>query len=119
MVNEKSFYDKLEAQRTHVLKYESKSAQAKALSVVPHEALKAKAKAKFDQIKAKEPGVKEELMKDLLLLETLEWFKNDFFKWVDAPSCEKCGTKTKHMGMLLPTEQEQRDGAGRVEGYET
>lgn len=117
MVSEKSFYDKLEAQRTHVLKYESKSAQAKALSVVPHEALRAKAKAKFDQIKAKgESGVKDELLQDLLLLETLDWFKNDFFKWVDAPTCEKCGTKTKPTGMLLPTAEEQRDGAGRVEG---
>lgn len=33
-------------------------------------------------------------VQDLLLVELLEWFKSDFFTWVDSPDCEKCGEKT-------------------------
>ena len=46
----------------------------------------------------------------------LRWFKEEFFSWVDSPKCEIEGGSTASKGMLIPTYQEQLDGAGRVEG---
>ena len=31
---------------------------------------------------------------DMLILELLNWFKNDYFTWVDNPPCKKCGGDT-------------------------
>eukprot|EP00439_Symbiodinium_sp_Y106_P063755 s3308_g9.t3 len=55
----------------------------------------------------------------VLLLELLKWFKSDFFKWVDSPSCEHCSPKNslKHEGMTEPCEEELRYGATRVEAW--
>lgn len=33
-------------------------------------------------------------LQDMLILELLSWFKNDFFTWVDTLDCEYCGGKT-------------------------
>lgn len=33
-------------------------------------------------------------MQDILILELLEWFKEEFFSWVDSPECTYCGGKT-------------------------
>ena len=30
------------------------------------------------------------VFEDLLLSELLRWFKFDFFKWVDSPTCSNC-----------------------------
>lgn len=38
-------------------------------------------------------------LKDMELLELMDWFKNDFFSWVDSPDCEQCGSKTKFSHM--------------------
>ena len=35
------------------------------------------------------PALPDSLVKDLLLLEFKEWFKTDFFKWVDTPKCDR------------------------------
>ena len=69
-------------------------------------------------MKAKDPMTKPSLKRDILLLELLRWFKEEFFSWVDSPAscCEKDGGTTRSKGMLVPTPQEQSDGAGRVEG---
>eukprot|EP01028_Stygiella_incarcerata_P014024 TRINITY_DN883_c0_g1_i1.p1 TRINITY_DN883_c0_g1~~TRINITY_DN883_c0_g1_i1.p1 ORF type:complete len:499 (-),score=127.48 TRINITY_DN883_c0_g1_i1:2396-3892(-) len=51
------------------------------------------------------------------LLRLLHWFKHSFFTWSDAPSCKKCGAKTKFIGTVMPTTMELKDGAHRVENY--
>ena len=47
----------------------------------------------------------------------LEWFKKEFFSWVDKPACEACGQPTEHVGMGVPTADERAGGASRVELY--
>jgi peptide-N4-(N-acetyl-beta-glucosaminyl)asparagine amidase len=86
------------------------------LEVIPKERIESQAKAKWEAIKAQDPSTRESLLRDLLLLELLHWFKAEFFHWVDAPKCDACGGDTTNTGMVVPTAQEQADGAGRVEG---
>lgn len=38
-------------------------------------------------------------IQDMLILELLEWFKEDFFTWVNSPECEHCGSETKFSHM--------------------
>ncbi|TRY66944.1 hypothetical protein TCAL_03733 [Tigriopus californicus] len=114
---ELEFFQKLEAEKSHVLKYEDPNAQDLARQVIPVGKLEDLARAKFDQVKAQDPNVQDPLLNDLVLLELMNWFKTDFFTWMDAPKCDSCGGKTDHAGYRVPTQVEQIDGAGRVEGY--
>jgi len=115
--SEREFYSKLINCLNHMKSYEDKTAQAKALSVMPVEKLRRAAKAKFEAVQRSNPSVTPDLQSDLLLLEMKEWFKTDFFSWVDSPSCPTCRSSTQSSGMCSPTPEEQIDGAGRVEGY--
>lgn len=45
----------------------------------------------------KELGLKYE---DLIVLELLHYFKHDFFKWVNRPSCPRCGEESDN---IVPT----------------
>ncbi len=59
------------------------------------------------------------MVRDLLILELLAWFKDDFFSWVDCPKCDACGGETARLeerSQLEPNDQERKDGANRVEG---
>ena len=85
--------------------------------MIPRDKLEKQARKIFDAAKAKDPSLKEELYRDLLLLELKEWFKTDFFSWVDSPPCPSCGGPTQSCGMGVATAQEREDGAGRVEMY--
>lgn len=38
-------------------------------------------------------------IQDMLILELLKWFKEEFFTWVDNPDCIKCGNVTKFSHM--------------------
>lgn len=88
---------------------------------MPVAELEAAARGKVERARAAGEVAGEEtvehLYRDLLLLELKEWFKNDFFSWVDKPACEGCGGETEGGGPVAPTAQEQGEGAGRVEGY--
>merc|ERR1719427_535643 len=75
------------------------------------------AQTKFEAARRTNPEVSEDVYRDILLLEFKEWFKTDFFSWVDSPPCPTCGAATKSSGMCVATSQEQQDGAGRGEGY--
>ena len=63
----------------HMDSFEDRDAQAAALAVIPREKLERQARKTFEAAKAKDPSLKEELYRDLLLLEFKEWFKTDFF----------------------------------------
>jgi len=117
LVTEREFHLKLLAGLQHMDAFEDPLAQTAARSVMPVEKFEKEAKAKFNSAKAADKSISERLLRDLVLLEFKEWFKTDFFKWVDSPKCESCGGDTVGGGMLAPTHQEQLDGAGRIEGY--
>ena len=56
--------------------------------------------------------------RDELARQLLRWFKKDFFKWVNNPPCDHCGSaKTHGGGGAQPTPAEAAAGAGRVETY--
>ena len=92
------FNAKLQSCLAHMDSFEDPVAQAAALSVIPLERLEKQARQKFQAVKAKDPSLKEELYRDLLLLEFKEWFKTDFFSWVDSPPCSSCGGPTQSCG---------------------
>jgi len=114
---EREFLARLVSGVNHMQSYENTSAQQKALSVMPVESLKKNARSKFEAAKVRDNTVSDDLLSDILLLEMKEWFKTDFFSWVDSPSCPSCNSPTQSGGMCAPTVQEQEDGAGRGEGY--
>ena len=115
---EKRFFVKIESSLVHVLMYEDPRLQQKAKSIIPVENLKKEAHRKFEEIKKADSAASKNVdFRDLMLLELLSWFKNSFFKWVDAPKCDNCGGDTQSVGMAEPTSDEIRWQANRVENY--
>ncbi|KAJ8925931.1 hypothetical protein NQ315_009783 [Exocentrus adspersus] len=87
----------------NVLQYENKELQQRALSLVPLATLEENAQKRLRNIqehikknKLKDPDFS---MQDMLILELLEWFKEDLFSWVDSPSCSSCDGKTEFSHM--------------------
>ncbi|XP_072185742.1 peptide-N(4)-(N-acetyl-beta-glucosaminyl)asparagine amidase isoform X2 [Excalfactoria chinensis] len=100
-----------------ILVYENTSLQQKALALIPLQQLKEKAQKKLAQATRLDKGehVNQE---DFLLLELLNWFKNDFFHWVDNLPCRRCGGQTEiKRDYLSPTNDDLRWNADRVENH--
>eukprot|EP00095_Tigriopus_kingsejongensis_P002100 maker-scaffold244_size240795-snap-gene-1.29 protein:Tk02100 transcript:maker-scaffold244_size240795-snap-gene-1.29-mRNA-1 annotation:"peptide-n -(n-acetyl-beta-glucosaminyl)asparagine amidase" len=117
MTNESEFYQKMVAESQHVMKFENPQAQSRARRVVPIEKLESRALAQLNRLRRAHRPASGIMLRDLLLLELLAWFKNDFFVWVNSPNCGFCGGSSVHSGYRAPTSQEQMDGASVVEGF--
>lgn len=50
--------------------------------------------------KACKRGLKTDHLRDLIVLELMDWFKRDFFVWLDDVVCKKCN------GVLSPAPSE-------------
>uniref|UniRef100_A0A6Q2ZNF4 Peptide-N(4)-(N-acetyl-beta-glucosaminyl)asparagine amidase n=1 Tax=Esox lucius TaxID=8010 RepID=A0A6Q2ZNF4_ESOLU len=100
----------------HVLLYENRELQRKALGVIPHQQLTNAAEQKLRQAKEIDPDCNL-CEGDLLVLELLRWFKEDFFSWVDCLPCSRCGGRTQSAGSLDPSTEDLRWGAQRVENH--
>ncbi|XP_023200206.1 peptide-N(4)-(N-acetyl-beta-glucosaminyl)asparagine amidase isoform X2 [Xiphophorus maculatus] len=111
-----SFFVTLQSNFQHVMQYENPELQLKARSIIPHHQLSSSAQHKLKELKEADPECKLGI-EDCLVLELLQWFKCDFFSWVDSLPCSQCGGPTKHGPALGPTAEELRWGAQRVENH--
>ncbi|XP_068530497.1 peptide-N(4)-(N-acetyl-beta-glucosaminyl)asparagine amidase [Anas acuta] len=112
-----NFLKVLRSNFEHVLVYEDPSLQQKALASIPLQQLKGKAQKKLAQATRLDKGahVNED---DFLLLELLNWFKNDFFHWVNSLPCSRCGGQTEQRSdKLTPTDDDLRWNASQVENH--
>ncbi|KAF5292300.1 hypothetical protein FQA39_LY03334 [Lamprigera yunnana] len=85
------------------LTYTDKELHKRALAVLPKTKLELAAQNRLRAIqeqvkkgKMEDPNIS---INDLLLLELLSWFKNEFFTWVDSPDCRFCSGTTTFYNM--------------------
>ena len=121
-VKERQFYQKLETSVTLVMTYEDSRLQQQAREVVPIVQLQEEAKHSLEQLQETETDTSSVTnqkleLQDFLLLALLKWFKNSFFKWMNAPECSACGGETTLQGMVAPSQEELQWGGNRVENY--
>ena len=108
----KSFYQQLKSYFERTFDYEDAELKEKARKCMDLNQLNSRAKTKMDSL-----GLDDTDIRDMLLLEILYWFKNEFFSWMDKPSCRVCQGITESSGKTTPTTDELKNGADRVEGY--
>jgi peptide-N4-(N-acetyl-beta-glucosaminyl)asparagine amidase len=75
--------------------YEDSTLKQKALNAMPVERFKSEAQAKLNSYLRLNLDNKPFDLNDFLLLELLQWFKNDFFKWINQPDCDYCHSNQK------------------------
>ena len=107
------FLQRLTINSRHVLTYENIELQAKAKNCVPLPDLLSRVKRNCTS----DESTDTKLFRDLLLLELLNWFKNDFFTWFDASHCVICDKPMQGIGPGVPSAEELSYGASRVELY--
>ncbi|CAH0551290.1 unnamed protein product [Brassicogethes aeneus] len=98
-----SFLRYIEAQFHQALAYEDKELQERATKLIPVNKLELNAtehlrKLQTEYKKKNIPDLNISIQ-DMLILELLEWFKEDFFAWVDTVECSHCSGKTKSSHM--------------------
>lgn len=119
---EELFEQKLRSYIQHFSLYQNKSNQLQALARVPLTDLKAIAQAKYES--SEKQGTTnlsmsevENVVKDMLLMELMDWFKTEFFSWMNSPPCPRCQQPTAGIGNGVPTSLERSMSAGTVELY--
>lgn len=115
--HEPSFTQKLRSSMEMFAQYFDPLAQDAAVKVIPVSLLVSRATAAFDDLSPEmraRTDSRDELFKQLLF-----WFKDQFFRWVDAPQCPTCGGPTASHGSksLTPNPEEVANWAATVEGY--
>ncbi|CAG9766301.1 unnamed protein product [Ceutorhynchus assimilis] len=97
------FFHHIEVQFHSALRYNNKAVQLRAKNLIPIERLEQNATERFRLIqehvkknKLEEPNIS---IQDMMIIELLQWFKTDFFVWVDSPVCENCFDTTQFSHM--------------------
>ncbi|XP_066530693.1 peptide-N(4)-(N-acetyl-beta-glucosaminyl)asparagine amidase isoform X2 [Hoplias malabaricus] len=111
-----TFLRTLQSNCQHVMVYEKPELQQKALSYIPRGQLCSRARDRLQEARRadRECSLTEE---DMVVLELLQWFKGEFFSWVDSLPCIQCGGKTQSSGSLSPSTEDLRWDAGKVENH--
>jgi len=109
---EREFYNILKRGSEHVANYTRPEILQKARSCMPLHQFTEKARECCTQL---DQG--EKFLQDQLLIQLLHWFKESFFRWINAPSCVACGSDTKLIGTAPPLPEESAHLAGNVENY--
>uniref|UniRef100_A0AAY4EU34 Peptide-N(4)-(N-acetyl-beta-glucosaminyl)asparagine amidase n=1 Tax=Denticeps clupeoides TaxID=299321 RepID=A0AAY4EU34_9TELE len=110
------FLRTLQSNFQHVLLFEEPALQQKALSCIPHLQLTTGAKERLTQARRADPQCSL-AVPDMLVMELLCWFKEEFFSWVDCLPCSRCGGRTQSAGSLPPSADDLSWDAGRVEKH--
>ena len=105
-----TFGNRLSSESKRVLIYENAELQKKARLCVPLETLSTQAQEHC----ANNSSID---LKDAVLIELIHWFKNDFFKWFNAPVCIHCNQDMINNGAANPSPDDLKHGAQRVELY--
>jgi PUB domain len=95
-----SFLGRLEHLSDSVMQYEDVSLQNSGLQLMPTEKFRLNAMEKLRKlqkmIKSKEIVEIEPSIDDLILEELAEWFKHEFFTWVNSMPCRRCKNENTH-----------------------
>ncbi|KAI8995861.1 hypothetical protein BC832DRAFT_595869 [Gaertneriomyces semiglobifer] len=54
---------------------------------------------------------------DCLVIALMRWFRNDYFSWMNEPSCIRCRNSTINKGQRPPEAEDLKYGCSRVEVY--
>ncbi|GFS29150.1 peptide-N(4)-(N-acetyl-beta-glucosaminyl) asparagine amidase [Nephila pilipes] len=112
-LSEKKFLNQLLDKVKIVDFFQSATLQHHAFFLIPLESLRMQATVKLSLL----PEDTDIELDDLIILELLDWFKNSFFKWMDAPKCSFCDVVTQSKGYLPPTADEAAWYARTVEHF--
>lgn len=108
-----NFLQSLELYSDAVMQYEDNLLLATGRTLIPVEELTEMASEKLidiqDQIASGERQEKEPCVRDLLLVELVNWFNTQFFQWVNNIPCRVCGSEESRL------RRTEREGDIRVE----
>lgn len=114
---ERKFLSKLISSQQQSQQYADENLKNKARSLIPVDRIHQNAQEKFKFAKERDPNAKP-LLERLIIQELLNWFKGEFFKWVNNPPCGNCKSTNTHLtGGTSPNFEEAANLAGMVELY--
>ena len=87
---ESPFYASITNERNQFVKRSQQNVKDKVYSVVPINDLEKKTKMRFKELFQEDPKMSLKFMRDLAVYELVQWFKKDFFTWVDKLKCDIC-----------------------------
>ncbi|XP_066441524.1 peptide-N(4)-(N-acetyl-beta-glucosaminyl)asparagine amidase [Eleutherodactylus coqui] len=116
LASEIKFFKTLQSNSQHVAMYELPELQQKAREHIPESELRARAQKQLQEARSLESDttINED---DFLTLQLLQWFKEQFFTWVNSLPCSRCGGQTEAKESLSPSDDDLLWGANRVENH--
>ena len=108
---EQRFIGTIAGERSTSIARQNKSAHEKVFQSVPISKLETQAKEKFKLLFKEDSKLSLKYMRDLAVYELVQWFKKDFFTWVDKMKCDICAIDMSLIKMDAPNFQENQDGA--------
>lgn len=99
------------------MQYEDEQLLAAGRQLIPIDELTQRASESYLRIQEEsskaveegKPAPKEPGIRDLILVELVAWFKNDFFEWVNCLPCKVCGSEESKLSRTV------QEGDVRVE----